>query len=1271
MKLKFKIFLLITMILILSPSLVYGYSFGDYVQKDYISDNELLLKNDSIPLEQTFSDTNDGRKMKTVYLYDLQFPSSQFDMKMPNGRTARGFFGQYFYWTVPNNGNPQNILPLRDPKNFNAMYDVQKNTYNYAGQSYLDSGYSFPIDYPWGGSNWNFKDKGSDPISQNLIDNPDVNELFLKTSSGIIGSPRQVFSAPDPNNYTSYSQFAVDIVQKYASPFYVAGYPNLIRYPFKLKNGLPPFSQGTINKIYMDPEGNWKTEPDQRLIDTYEAAAGAYPSIENDMKDLAVRNYGVDTLINEVKSFLEYLEVDDYADETRYSRMSGKQDWSPNGNHFYTYFGITTPRLMENRDLRFGTKDNPIIDKNGKSYQMQLWDRDRNGDGIYEASDSYQDREGIDTLKAGHKYSLHSFLTMTGKPDDVSFNSDLRCNVFMALNGDENNKKEIIHNYQGVDPNDYNKPMDGHLNVGDVIDYRFIDNIEIPKTYNGQPVTKVTIYTYTPYQYQNYHSDFMEQDDNAISPDYSKLTFNVEAPVRNLAITSFKLYDEQTLVEKPSGNKLDQGKSYIGVIAVKNLNDTFTTHATIQVGISDGLIGQVYTAAADKTVGDYFDYTTDITDPLIKNIPDIQDKNPIPPLKTVAYKVRFTVPNDLESNDIQLTAYVPKDYDENSVDPNKDNRRSDSEDKATLTYSTIPTEENLTPTDIQLYDASTNMPYNTVNMDGTYSFTPNKTYYAIITMQKIGKKKLGEGDQSAPFVFFTLTDQIRPNGDVIKVPAQFSGYYHGSTTDDPVTETLTYKTGTFTISGSSCKLEADVPMFKTGSKPTPINWDNGTGSPPTYYKTADWTPTIASYKSQIENYKPWNYVLSDDHIEKSFSCAVDFTVDNFQLNPLETTVPTDCGTSQTVPMSFSVNVGMINNDPNVHIDKVSIQITDKNGTVVYRKNDLAFSAAQPSYVLSDNFNIVPNYTLTVDGGVNGQCDYQGNNPFYIEINYDRKYIETDYNNNKDEKSAVLKGHCAFSYCNPIIPCLQPNSSNSWGPVTFYYTKRTGTYHSKVCTGTSCSKDGGCTTYQYTVEWCSPDNWQSWTTSASFTENFSINAIYFRSQDTVSKGISGFINIIGNNNGTVRAGQWYEMYVETTYSTTRSNMPGPNPSNSDMCNWLTRYPGYSQPYGTPDYIDLRLTGYGVNEVYPQNYGTGQFVKQYYLPSKIDKFGQSNSRRYIPNDGKDGVINIGISSDPFYGYISDYQHPWKCLCANASAKIYIVGAPALGSQITNEN
>lgn len=121
----------------------------------------------------------------------------------------------------------------------------------------------------------------------------------------------------------------------------------------------------------------------------------------------------------------------------------------------------------------------------------------------------------------------------------------------------------------------------------------------------------------------------------------------------------------------------------------------------------------------------------------------------------------------------------------------------------------------------------------------------------------------------------------------------------------------------------------------------------------------------------------------------------------------------------------------------------------------------------------------------------------------------------------------------------------------------------------------------------------------------------------------------------------------------------------------MCNYINRTPGYNVVNPAPSYIWWKMEGYGVDEFMPFNYGSGGYVKRYYLPQKIDKFGQTSSRRFIPENGKDGVINITVATDDqFYGYIFDQQHPYKVLCDRATAKIYIVGPSNVKSQITEE-
>ena len=605
---------------------------------------------------------------------------------------------------------------------------------------------------------------------------------------------------------------------------------------------------------------------------------------------------------------------------------------------------------------------------------------------------------------------------------------------------------------------------------------------------------------------------------------------------------------------------------------------------------------------------------------------------------TVQFIIDVPVPKEgvIPSN-VKFTALIPEAFDVNKG--GKDNIRNDKEDVVTRSYKTGPlATENLKITGLELYDGSNGTNYNSVNPDGTYKFNPNRTYTATVTMQKDGKKQLGSStDPKHPEVLLKVIEYTGSSGSTTiqnqyYIRAKSNGYYQSSPTQ--ISLSLEFNLNKFPINGNGVTLIAMVPDEYSNFNGT--NYNEVTGN--------------------------------EDKMEKTWSSELDFAVSNFILNP-SVTYAQGCTSSLASPIAFSATLSMINNTANINVTNVSVVVKDKNGSIVYRDDNVSFVDGQYSKTYSGSF---PNpYTLRIDN-FTGQGNQQGNNPFTIEINTTpAKYQETIIVNNKETNEVILRATGCPGASTPSTPCLVPHTRNDWGPITFYYSQRTGTMHSKQCTGQSCSKDGGCTTYTYTVYWCDPDNSKSWTTNASFYETFNITGIWFRSQDTVDRGISGYINIIGNKNGTVRSGQWYEVFIETEYKTNRMNMPSPNPSYNDMCNWITRSPGYNQLTNTPPFIWWKMSGYGVDEFMPYNYGVGGYVKKYYLPTKIDKFGQTSSRRFVVENGKNGEISIMCRSGEFYGYTYDYQHPYNQLCdVVTNAKIYIIGGSNVKSQITEE-
>ena len=66
---------------------------------------------------------------------------------------------------------------------------------------------------------------------------------------------------------------------------------------------------------------------------------------------------------------------------------------------------MRTPKLKPNKDFIFATEERPLYDEKGTKYVMTLWDRDPDGDGIYEAANTIRLYPGKDKLKPDHKYS--------------------------------------------------------------------------------------------------------------------------------------------------------------------------------------------------------------------------------------------------------------------------------------------------------------------------------------------------------------------------------------------------------------------------------------------------------------------------------------------------------------------------------------------------------------------------------------------------------------------------------------------------------------------------------------------------------------------------------------------------------------------------------------------------------------------------------------------------------------------------------------------------
>lgn len=1251
---------------------------------------------------------------KRVFLYELELPEgtvmynspvrgNTIDLYDPNGDTSapkryRFAWGQIFYWSVDNKATkPEdfkitidsvNNLDISKPENFNAMYTILYNRRNRAGISYVTNrGKQYPVTYPandvtWSTflpnpgtatyktatyeiesksiANWNFKP---------LPDSTSIGAIpWLSYSSTLKGLPRYVYAANPWEEYGGTTMFPRDIGNY--EELLVIDPATVIPQPWTVIPQLP-MDKGRVNKEFEN--NRYKASDEMKM--TYQVFRTFYPSVGNlinlinakikinDPKYAKYASY-TDQLERETAIFLDYFAVRTYAGPDTYGWYEYKLDLDPNGSHFYKYGTLRTPKLKPNKDFIFATEERPLYDEKGTKYVMTLWDRDPDGDGIYEAANTIRLYPGKDKLKPDHKYSLYAYGKFIGREGELTYHNGIVANVLVAYNdyveGTQDQRKYLKERIHGH-PAQYVKTQhilekNEHAIIGELLDFKVLDaftfpkEVQNPETGQMELVKKISIYFYTPYQaedpytgesHPSWHAkDDFDKDDNFIAPDFCVLTFDVEQPMRDLKITDFKLYDPNPDDPKlarflTEGETLERGKTYKAIVTVKNTSDYFTTEKNIGIHLFNGVKGEQYTTNSVQP------NLTSLTDKK-KQIPEgsAGTTNPIPPEGTIQFVTDIAIPKEgYVPSTVKFTALIPDLYD------GTDNIRYDKDDKKDLTFRVgAPASENLKIVDIQLFDATTGTEFKSQNLDGTYKFTPNKKYTAVVTMAKEGKKALGSAtDTKHPRVLLKLIEYSGTGGSTKIISeyylrAKSNSYYQATSSQQTIT--LEFDLKNFPINGNRVTLVACVP--DEYSNFNGINYNEITGN--------------------------------EDEMEKTWSADLDFSVSNFILYPAVVT-GADCQTSFSQTISFSATLSMVNNTADIFIDGVSLVVKDKNGSIVYRDDNITFSNGVYSKPYSGTF---PNpYTLKIDGGTNysGTSYLQGNNPFTIEINTSPiKYQETNWSNNSATNEVLLKSFC---YKPPVpMPCMTPNTRTEWGPVTFHYTQRKGemiryTYKRSVCSG--IEPNITCEEYEVTSYYCNPDLRPNIPPQQkSFWETLNITGIWFRSQDTVDKGYNGYINIKGDNKkATVRAGQWFEVYVETQYATNRSDMPGPSPYSSDMCNYLRRTPGYSTVNPAPSFIWWKIEGYSVNEFMPFNYGSGGYVKKYYLPQKIDKFGQTSSRRFIPENGKDGVINITVATDDqFYGYVFDSQHPYKVLCDRTTAKIYIVGGSNVKSQVTEE-
>lgn len=404
---------------------------------------------------------------------------------------------------------------------------------------------------------------------------------------------------------------------------------------------------------------------------------------------------------------------------------------------------------------------------------------------------------------------------------------------------------------------------------------------------------------------------------------------------------------------------------------------------------------------------------------------------------------------------------------------------------------------------------------------------------------------------------------------------------------------------------------------------------------------------------------------------KLWATQINYTVQNFKLSLSEYTLsPRQSYAYENI--SFSAEIGLENFDKGQYVK-------DPYGFVDVEIKHFSPGGGSKS-VYRSKFSLAPGQKMTINGNLGSIKLTHGNNVFKIAINGgdDGTYYKRVYKEYKSD----LKPYADNLTSAPVevyrekdppeeTECSSPHTSNSWGSITFSFSKTTGTKITYTYEETNCDDDG-CTTETKEDYYCENSNTESWTTDKSFSESLTLTG-YMRSQSTINryKGSDGWVKI-GSADAYVRAGQWYEFYIDAHYKTDRNDMPSPEPYTSDECNYLSRSPGVSSVRG-PSYGYIKISGYGEIEEYNERpYSRSAWYDnhaKFSVPSRQDIFGQVSRRRYVPISGKNGIENIYFKLEEFDGHVYDSEHPDIPLCDYGNFQIVIKEPLPLRTQITD--
>ena len=420
--------------------------------------------------------------------------------------------------------------------------------------------------------------------------------------------------------------------------------------------------------------------------------------------------------------------------------------------------------------------------------------------------------------------------------------------------------------------------------------------------------------------------------------------------------------------------------------------------------------------------------------------------------------------------------------------------------------------------------------------------------------------------------------------------------------------------------------------------------------------------TACAVIDQIHAEKGYNTNKSNDGMCATFYMAKNYSIKDVKVTPQsEYLAPNESSVKKPISVTFTVGnesraeTGTLPSNPLV--------------TIKYRGSE----------VWKGQVSVAPGTTSIKTVGIGVLDIYPGDNKIVVEVNPDRKEVEflpgvsNPYLDNVGTQNITTK---RYQKC---LDCIQVRERNTWTE-RFSFKEQRGnvvTKHFNYClreeerTGRECVEwddNGKCTdheTYTYYAcvekdynvpyEVCNVTYSKKWTEDKDYYETFKIKNIFFRSKYT-NDNQGGWVDLLGNKVGKIKAGYGFELRIVTEYVTNRNIMPTPNPyqgnpykgdkygqHSSGYCDYITRSPGVT-PVDSPNILYMLMPYKGRNSsevcyLLTPTGGNGYWYnskKDFELPLR-NSFGIKDERKiYTNEDAGVGTYTIKLRTPQWYGY-----------------------------------